>query len=1050
MLFTGELWAQQQGDMNPTTFNVAPPAPNAAALGKYGDIPVNLFNGLPAVSIPLGKITVGNEFNTELSLSYHGSGNRVNDVASNVGLGWSLNAGGVITRTVRGLPDESTGVGYTAQGGRRIIMTASGNMGVAADYTTFKSVAYGTLDTQPDEFNYNVGGLSGKFVVDTNKQVVLLPYRDIKITWVDLTYDMYFIMVTPDGTQYIFRDAEYTFANGSCNADVEQQYISSWYLSEIILPKSKRTINFTYETDKGILNAIFTQSESRPDPYAPGTVCPGVAPVVTGCYNFRATKQNIIKTITFPGGKISFNYNTPRTDVTNNSNDTFYALSDITISSGFNNVYTDLNKYLLSYTTPSRLLLSKVSQADAGNNVISSYNMTYNSQHLPEVNSYAQDHWGFYNGATSNTSLLPSDSITNGGNREPNTTYAKADILESITYPTGGSTTFEYEGHTYSHYGNSVEVDDPIYNTVSASKSIKTGIDGSTTYPSIARDSIIMKINYKQSVKFVAIRTAGNGNVNNLDIRNMQTGALTNIGNGTSYIELDSGEYHIVLYTEHSESTVSYEAVNVTVTYNTITGRTKIAAAGGIRLKKMTIYDGLNHNNDIIKTYTYNLAASPTMSSGYLANKPEYKYKMIITKKNGNFETLCYMAYRTSSANNEIEASGGSVAYKEVLETDNQNGSIRYVYSMFNNGSGVNIYPFGPTTNSEPAKGMLKAQYTYDNEGKLLLKKENTYTTFLKKSVPGWKAAYYKVGLMYVGIGYEVFYSTYYSYRSDGALLSKEVTTEYAGTDSLVSVVDTYYDNMDHIQPTRVHTTNSKSDDVWTYTKYPTDYTVPSGTLGAGLAAIKTMQDSSIHNLVIEQYMQQVKGGVTTTVGGKFIKYKTVPAMSGIQVQMDTAFTLKRATALTSFSAATVSGGDLNKDANYDARISFTRYDSVGNIIEQNKVNDVTEAYIWGYNNCYPVAKITGSNYATAIAQLNAGIIMNPSGDDVLRTELKKLRTGLSNVLVNSYTFKPLIGVTSETDPAGRIVYYEYDLFGRLKVVKDQNGKILNARLESS
>ncbi|RFM36199.1 SpvB/TcaC N-terminal domain-containing protein [Chitinophaga silvisoli] len=1055
LLLTGKLWAQEQSDLNPTIFSVSPPAPNAAALGKYGDVPVNLFNGLPSVSIPLGKITVGSEFSTDLSLSYHAGGNRVNDIASNVGLGWSLIAGGVITRTMRGLPDETSGVGYVGgSGGKSILMTGAGDITSADDYQIFSKAATNQLDTQPDEFSYNVGGISGKFVVDTNQQIVLLPYRDIKITWVNQTgTDMYFKMVTPDGTQYIFGNKDWTISTSSCGGS-DETYPSSWYLTQIILPKSKRTIDFTYDLEKGLPAPSVTQTEtSSPSVLVSGISiqgCPGATPTVSTCYNNRVSQQQILKSITFPGGKVTFNYNTVRTDIANSSNDPFYALSDITFSSGFNGVYTDLNKYLFSYTTPSRLLLAKVSQADASNNVIGAYSLSYNSTHLPAINSFSQDHWGYYNGVR-NYSLLPSDSVTSGGDREPYFTYTKADILESITYPTGGSTTFTYESNTYSHYSNSIAVNDAVYQTLNASKSVTTGVNGNTTYPDYKEDSVIVNIPYFQYVKSIASAQAGNGNIANLKLRNMQTGAVSPVANGTSYIPLDSGEYHFVLHAEHSEPTVSYEKATLDLTYRAITGVTAIATGGGLRLKSMTTYDGINHSNDIIKTYTYNLAGQTGLSSGYLTNKPVYKYKMTVWKPapgantyDGSLQELaCDMTYRTSAANNEIEAGGGGVVYKEVLETDNQNGSIRYFYALTDNSSGLNIYPFGPSTNVDPEKGMLKAQYTYDNTGKLLVKQENVYTDFLKRYITGWKPAYRVKRYYYIGYPWEHFTSNYYNYRSDGALLTKTTTTEYAGTDSMVTVVDTYYDNMDHIQPTRLHTTNSKGDDVWTYTKYPTDYTIPSGSLSAGLAAIKTMQDSSIHNLVIEQYMQQVKSGVTTTLGAKYIKYKTVPAVSGIQVQMDTAFAIKRSVSLTSFSAAAISGGDLVKNANYEAKISFSRYDSVGNIIEQNKVNDVTEAYIWGYNNCYPVAKITGTTYANAIAQVNTSVIRNPSGDDVLRTELNKLRTGLTNVLVSSYTFKPIIGVTSETDPAGRTTYYEYDLFGRLKVIKDQNGKIL-------
>ena len=83
---------------------VMPPSPNAAALGQYADIPVSKYTGVPNIGIPLYTIKSG-EIELPISLSYHASGIKVAQEASWVGLGWSLNAGGVITKQVRGLDD---------------------------------------------------------------------------------------------------------------------------------------------------------------------------------------------------------------------------------------------------------------------------------------------------------------------------------------------------------------------------------------------------------------------------------------------------------------------------------------------------------------------------------------------------------------------------------------------------------------------------------------------------------------------------------------------------------------------------------------------------------------------------------------------------------------------------------------------------------------------------------------------------------------------------------------------------------------------------------
>ena len=83
---------------------VIPPSPTAASLGEYGDIPVSTYTGIPNISIPLYQIQ-SRDLSLPISLSYHAGGVKVEEEASWVGLGWSLNAGGVITRSIRGLDD---------------------------------------------------------------------------------------------------------------------------------------------------------------------------------------------------------------------------------------------------------------------------------------------------------------------------------------------------------------------------------------------------------------------------------------------------------------------------------------------------------------------------------------------------------------------------------------------------------------------------------------------------------------------------------------------------------------------------------------------------------------------------------------------------------------------------------------------------------------------------------------------------------------------------------------------------------------------------------
>lgn len=80
-----------------------PAAPSSNNLMKFEEVPVSNYTGIPDISIPLTSIpTVNPNVNLNIGLKYHPLSAKPEDRASETGLGWSLIAGGSITRTVRG------------------------------------------------------------------------------------------------------------------------------------------------------------------------------------------------------------------------------------------------------------------------------------------------------------------------------------------------------------------------------------------------------------------------------------------------------------------------------------------------------------------------------------------------------------------------------------------------------------------------------------------------------------------------------------------------------------------------------------------------------------------------------------------------------------------------------------------------------------------------------------------------------------------------------------------------------------------------------------
>lgn len=120
------------------------------------------------------------------------------------------------------------------------------------------------------------------------------------------------------------------------------------------------------------------------------------------------------------------------------------------------------------------------------------------------------------------------------------------------------------------------------------------------------------------------------------------------------------------------------------------------------------------------------------------------------------------------------------------------------------------------------------------------------------------------------------------------------------------------------------------------------------------------------------------------------------------------------------------------------------RIDTYGNIIEETNRSEVITSYIYGYQGKRLVAKIEGATYNQAISHIdNMSIINDPLNDVQLKNEIQKIRDGLPNAYVSSYTHHPSVGATSESDIRGRTVYYEFDNFYRLHNVKDNEGNIL-------
>lgn len=142
---------------------------------------------------------------------------------------------------------------------------------------------------------------------------------------------------------------------------------------------------------------------------------------------------------------------------------------------------------------------------------------------------------------------------------------------------------------------------------------------------------------------------------------------------------------------------------------------------------------------------------------------------------------------------------------------------------------------------------------------------------------------------------------------------------------------------------------------------------------------------------------------------------------------------------------------------NFDSRYFYYGYDDKGNVLEVSQANKSHTFYVWGYNKRYPVAKMENfeTSQITPAIQTAIDAVVNASNADhdrtmgtagqegMLRAALATLRDLLPNSMVAAFTYDPLVGVTSTTDPKGNTNYYDYDSYYKLKGVKDSGGNYL-------
>lgn len=321
--------------------------PQASALGKFLTIPVGYYTGIPETNIPIFTIKTS-ELTVPISLSYHGGGIKVEEVASNVGLGWSLIGGGAIIQQVNGLPDQK---GYMkndmAERTKNFIHLSKAEQMEFCILTESLT----SLDTEPDIFYYTFNGESGKFFFDTDgKTIITIPLSKNQISFDSETSS--WEIVSTDGTIYRYSAVE--VARTIVQESPSNNFSTNWYVSEIISPNKVDRISFNYYTEYTEHTLLNSEVAYR------AIGLPQICVVDNGStqYSYVKSESRVLSSIQFPGGLVKFIRDTVEREDLKGSR----AIKSIEV---YDNTVKLIKKAALDYsyggsTVAKRLFLDKV------------------------------------------------------------------------------------------------------------------------------------------------------------------------------------------------------------------------------------------------------------------------------------------------------------------------------------------------------------------------------------------------------------------------------------------------------------------------------------------------------------------------------------------------------------------------------------------------------------------------------------------------------------------------------------------------------------------
>ena len=738
----------------------------------------------------------------------------------------------------------------------------------------------------------------------------------------------------------------------------------------------------------------------------------------------------------------------------------------------------DYNPKAVEY---NRLKLDNVKEIASSDTLTTSF--SYNSELLPSKRSYAQDYWGYYNGKENKVrnqyTLLPTprsfmssyynkvlDRYTDigGADRNSDGLYMQAAILNKIVYPTGGYTTYEYEPNrcVVSRSESDMPYDIDIKKIYSYTPDVPAGVNPVSNAP--YNFTLKEELDFTLSVKCNG--AAIDGQSFNVIIAGGASPKVIPVTykNSTDFKvvlqdKLPAGSYQLIIAAPTTGTKNYGISCNLTGYYKSSqTQKTYTKSVGGLRVTRINNYD--NDGKKINYTeYNY--------SGGILLNRIEtidyLKCANIDKVGEHNIDIYTINSGHTHLPAFYASCTPGIVGYSKVTKNKfNANGNlVKSVITSYRNNAPQNMYGIDYYDYNSSDNGQIDSQEIHEASNAIVSKTINKYNRYLvdhyatnmiaknyaisKLGLSGSGGCTFKLDIIDApnvlptktietnkGASNGSVWIWRYPYILSRSELVKTTTTEYSKDGKTIVRTKDYSYNPKNHQVSQIDENTSLTNQIQrTKIKYTVDDSKHTSIV------------NKHHRLndVVETQKILVENGKENRISTQRTDYK------------DGTYCFS----LPNSSSTSVGNAPLETRATYT-------YDGDCNV-RSITIDGKETVYIWSYKSQYPIAKIEGLSFeeilsaigqiensqypketpTTERGQTEISKIMRETDTSKINTFITTIRKKVNELggYITTYTYKPLVGILSETQPNGNVIYYEYDSFGRLKNIKDYNKKII-------